>query len=124
MRHSIRTPALAVLALLAAGSGPAWAHAHLQSATPAPGSTVAAPDTVVISYTEGVEARFSSIEVQDAAGHRVDKGTLSTVPTDNKRLSIGLQPLQPGTYKVTWHVTSVDTHKTDGTFQFTVKPQG
>ncbi len=122
MRNRITTPTLAVLALLAAG-GTAWAHAHLRTATPAPDSTVqAAPDAVTISFTEGVEPRFSTIEVQDAAGHRVDKGTASTSPSDNKQFSIGLQTLQPGTYKVTWHATAVDTHKTDGTFQFTVKP--
>ena len=122
MRNRIVTPVLAVLTLLAAG-GTAWAHAHLKTATPAPDSTVqAAPDAVTISFTEGVEPRFSSIEVQDATGHRVDKGTASTAPSDNKQLSIGLQTLQPGSYKVVWHATAVDTHKTDGTFQFTVKP--
>ena len=122
MRNCITTPTLTVLALLAAG-GTAWAHAHLKTATPAPDSSVqSAPDAVTISFTEGVEPRFSSIEVQDAAGHRVDKGTANTSPSDNKQFSIGLQPLQPGTYKVTWHATAVDTHKTDGTFQFTVKP--
>ena len=110
------------LALIAAG-GTAWAHAHLKTAAPAPDSTVqAAPEVVTIDFTEGVEPQFSSIEVQDAAGHRVDKGAAATAPTDNKRFSVGLQSLQPGTYKVTWHATAVDTHKTDGTFQFTVKP--
>ena len=29
--------------------------------------------------------------------------------------------LPPGTYTVIWHVTSVDTHKTKGSFKFTVK---
>ena len=118
----IVTPILAVLAVLATGST-AWAHAHLKTATPAPDSTVpAAPDAVTISFTEGVEPQFSSIEVRDAAGNRVDKGMPETSPSDNKQFSVGLQALQPGNYKVTWHATAVDTHKTDGTFQFTVKP--
>jgi hypothetical protein len=115
-------PAFAMLVLLA-GGGTAWAHAHLKTAVPAPDSTVQTPpNAVTINFTEGVEPHFSSIEVQDAAGHRVDKGVAATAPTDNKRFSIGLQPLQPGTYKVVWHATSVDTHQTNGTFQFTVKP--
>ena len=122
MRNRIITPAFTTLVLLAAG-GTAWAHAHLKTATPAPDSTVqAAPEAVTIGFTEGVEPRFSSIEVQDAAGRRVDKGAAGTSPSDNKQLSVGLQPLQPGTYTVTWHATAVDTHKTDGTFQFTVRP--
>jgi CopC domain len=34
------------------------------------------------------------------------------------RLSVGT--LAPGNYTVSWHVTSVDTHKTQGSFSFTV----
>ena len=113
---------LAALAMLAQ-IGAAAAHAHLKTASPAPDSTVqAAPQAVSIDFTEAVEAQFSSIKVEDAAGHRVDKGAALTAASDDKRLSIGLNPLTPGVYKVIWHATAVDTHKTDGTFQFTVKP--
>lgn len=101
----------------------AQAHAHLRSATPAVGGTVqASPPEVTISYTEGVEPRFSSVEVQDAAGKRMDKQDAHVAPGDNKVFSVGLPQLAPGIYSVTWHVTAVDTHKTEGTFQFTVKP--
>jgi methionine-rich copper-binding protein CopC len=31
-------------------------------------------------------------------------------------------PLKPGTYTVRWNVLSVDGHKTNGTYTFTVKP--
>ena len=31
-----------------------------------------------------------------------------------------LPKLTPGTYTVNWHVTSVDTHKTEGNYKFTV----
>lgn len=122
MRHRAITPILAIVGLLGT-AGTAWAHAHLKTATPAPDSTVGtAPDAVTIDFTEGVEPRFSSIEVQDAAGHPVSKGAAATSPSDDKRFSVGLQPLGPGVYKVIWHATAVDTHKTEGTFQFTVKP--
>ncbi len=106
-------------------SAPALAHAFLKSATPAVGSTVpAAPAQVVITFTEGVEPGFSTIEVQDAVGKRVDKGDVHAAPGDNTRLAVGLNPLTPGTYKVVWHATSVDTHKTEGSFAFTVAPLG
>lgn len=115
-------PAIALFAAVA-GSGAAWAHAHLTSATPAPGSTVqAAPTAVTIDFTEGVEPRFSSIVVEDGSNHPVTTGQAATAPGNNKRLSIGLAPLTPGAYRVTWHATAIDTHKTEGTFQFTVKP--
>ena len=109
--------------LLAASSGAAWAHAHLQTATPAPNSTVpAAPAAVSIDFTEGVEPQFSSIVVQDADGRAVDTGSATTAPDNNKRLSIAVKALIPGTYRVIWHATAVDTHKTEGTYQFTVSP--
>jgi methionine-rich copper-binding protein CopC len=31
-------------------------------------------------------------------------------------------PLKPGVYTVHWHAVSVDTHRTQGSFQFTVRP--
>jgi hypothetical protein len=111
-------------AVFAAGlvlSSAAFAHAHLVSATPAVNSLVpTAPTEVAINYTEGVEPMFSTVEVQDSTGARVDAGNIHTAADDNKRLLIGLKPLQPGAYTVTWHVTAVDTHKTQGTFSFTV----
>jgi copper resistance protein C len=36
------------------------------------------------------------------------------------RMSVGLKALSPGTYHVHWHALSVDTHKTEGSFSFTV----
>jgi copper resistance protein C len=111
-------------AVFAAGltlSAAAFAHAHLISATPPVNSMVpTAPSEVAINYTEGVEPMFSKIEVQDSAGARVDSGTVHTAPDDNKRLIVGVKPLQPGAYTVVWHATAVDTHKTQGTFTFTV----
>jgi methionine-rich copper-binding protein CopC len=101
----------------------AHAHAHLTAATPAANSTVpASPSEVSITYTEGVEPKFSSIVVQDAAGARVDTGNAHTQAEDDKRLIVGLKPLPPGVYKVIWHATALDTHKTEGSFTFTVAP--
>jgi copper resistance protein C len=31
-------------------------------------------------------------------------------------------PLPPGVYRVNWHVLSVDSHKTQGSFTFEVRP--
>lgn len=122
MRHMSQA-ILAALLSTAAASGPAFAHAHLRSAAPAVDSTVAAaPREVAITFSEGVEPKFSTIEVDDPAGKRVDKQDTHTAPGDAKVLSVGLPPLPPGTYKVIWHATAVDTHKTEGSFTFTVKP--
>jgi methionine-rich copper-binding protein CopC len=115
--------AVFALLLTLASAGSAFAHAHLASAAPQPDGTVAAsPATITINFTEALEAKLSSIRVDDAGGAEVDNGNVYINPQDNKQLIVGLKPLQPGTYKVTWKVTAIDTHKTNGTYQFTVSP--
>ena len=100
----------------------AWAHAFLDHASPAVGSEVSgSPPAVVLSYSEPVEPLFSAIQVTDNNGARVDQGA-ATPQQDGRMLEVRLKTLPPGTYTVTWHVTSVDTHKTGGRFTFTVKP--
>lgn len=104
-------------------AGPALAHAFLDTADPAVGSTVkAAPPIVTITFTEALEPSFSSITVKDETGERVDLDDAHVVPDDPTRFAVDLKPLKPGSYKVNWRVTSVDTHKTSGSFNFTVAP--
>jgi copper resistance protein C len=106
---------------LALPAVPAQAHAFLDHSSPAVGSTVAtAPATVTIWYTEDLEPAFSSMTVTNAAGQRVDLGNPHVPPGHPDELQVGLKPLPPGTYHVSWHVVSVDTHRTQGTFGFTV----
>ena len=100
----------------------ALAHAFLDRALPAVGSEVSgSPSTLSLTYTEPVEPMFSSIQVTDANGVRVDQGEVTGLD-DGRVLVVTLKRLAPGVYTVAWHVTSVDTHKTEGHFQFTVKP--
>jgi hypothetical protein len=37
-------------------------------------------------------------------------------------MRVSLKPVGPGTYRVSWHVVSVDTHPTEGNFTFRVAP--
>ena len=120
--HRLRA-VLVATPLLLGPTGAAFAHAHLKTAEPpVDGAVTSAPDKIAINLTEGVEPKFSSVEVQDGQGQRVDQGVAHTAPGDGKRLMIDVKPLPAGTYKVIWHATAVDTHKTDGAYQFTVKP--
>lgn len=106
----------------ALGAGPASAHAFLKTASPPVGSSVrTAPTEVDITFTEGVEPRFSSIAVQDQSDASVTAGEVHR-KGDDTQLAVALKPLTPGTYKVIWHATSVDTHKTQGDYDFAVKP--
>jgi copper resistance protein C len=116
----MRAAALLIPVALTLAS-PVWAHAFLERASPPVGSEIAAsPPSVAITFTEGVEPLFSTIQLQSPTGAQVPVGTPQTAPDNNRVLSVQLPKLPPGTYTVIWHVTSVDTHKTEGNFQFTI----
>jgi len=98
----------------------AQAHAHLDHATPAVGSTVPAPKSVTLWFSESLEPAFSTIEVRDDKGVAVQAGKATVDPANRAELHVPLKSLAPGTYKVMWRVLSVDTHRTQGDFTFTV----
>jgi methionine-rich copper-binding protein CopC len=103
----------------------ASAHAFLDHAEPKVGSTDnVAPKQLTLHFTQAVEPSFSSVKVTDADGKQVDKGDTTVDSNDGTRVTLSLQDLPPGTYKVEWKVTSVDTHKTHGSFNFSVKTKG
>ena len=117
------TRLLAALVLLAGLASPAFAHALLRKAVPGVGSTVAtAPATVTLIFSEGVEPSFTTVAVMNAGGAHMEDGGVAVAAADQKTISVKLKPLAPGTYTVQWHATSVDTHKTEGKFTFTVAP--
>ena len=63
------------LFLMALGATGAQAHAHLDHASPAVGSTVpTAPQEITLWFTQNLEAAFSTVEVFDGSGGRVDEG--------------------------------------------------
>lgn len=101
----------------------AWAHAHLERATPANNSTVTSPMTIRGDYTEGLEIAFSSLTVSDAKGKTMDLGQTTLAAGDDKAMVLLIsKPLPAGRYTVTWHALSKDGHKTEGKWSFTVKP--
>jgi methionine-rich copper-binding protein CopC len=113
----MRTIAIALFAPCLLWSMPAHAHAFLDSANPRVGSTVASPPTqVTLHFTQRLEPKFSKAEVRNAAGVRVDQG----VTVSGNEIRVDLKALSPGTYRVIWHVLSVDTHTTQGSFNFHV----
>lgn len=116
----MRTLVLSIL-LAASGSTAGFAHAFLDHASPLVGSAVAAPPhEVTLNFTQNLEPAFSSVQVTDAKGARVDQGTAQI---SGSTMRVGLRALAPGAYKVHWRVLSVDTHTTEGTFTFRVGGQ-
>jgi hypothetical protein len=109
------------LCLLAAAASAARAHAFLKHANPVPGSTVAErPASLLLTYTEDLAVPFCTVTVTDSAGHAVQTAKPEPVPGHADELTVPLHITAPGKYIVTWHALSADTHKTKGSFSFTV----
>ena len=123
MSCQLRTKVIASLAFTMIATA-AFAHAHLRRAVPPVGGVVtASPKEIRLKFSEGVEPHFSGIDLASASGEAVAVGKAGVDPADNSVLVVGVgQPLKPGLYKVTWHALSVDTHRTQGSFEFTVQP--
>jgi methionine-rich copper-binding protein CopC len=108
--------------LLCATPTLAEAHAFLDHASPRVGNTVTpAPKEVVLWFTQKLEPAFSSIEVRNEQGASMTAGK-ATVVGDHTQMRVPLKALAKGTYKVLWRVLSVDTHRTEGNFNFHVGP--
>jgi hypothetical protein len=120
-RRSIVAIAAALAFVFAAPA--AFAHAQLEKATPAVGGAVSSPAEIRLKFSEGVEPRFSGIALTAEGGAAVPLGTPSLDPADSSVLVVKVgKTLAPGVYTVTWRAVSVDTHHTQGDFQFTVTP--
>lgn len=103
------------------GAPTVQAHAFLDHATPAVGSTVPrAPEAVTLWFTQQLEPAFTTATVIDASGNTVDAGPAQVDSKEPTVLRVALKKLSPGTYTVSWHALSVDTHTTTGHFTFTV----
>jgi copper resistance protein C len=87
---------------------------------PAGGSVATAPMEVQASFSEPLEAAFSSVVVRDAVGKRVDKADARIDPADRSTIRVSLPPLSQGIYIVVWRAVTTDTHKTEGAFIFRV----
>ena len=108
------------LAIAVTGAG---AHAFPERSEPRVGAVVrTAPTEVRVWFDGNIEPSFSRLTVADAAGHRVDRNDAHVDPRNQRLLQVGLPPLQPGVYTVTWSVLAVDGHRTQGDFKFTLKP--
>ncbi|MEJ8799160.1 copper homeostasis periplasmic binding protein CopC [Trinickia caryophylli] len=118
LKYSMRAFAAA---MLFAAAQLAQAHAHMTRAEPAVGAAVAAPKQVTLEFDDALEPAFSSVEVTDAAGKTVTSGKSRIDGHDKKRMSVDLETLTPGTYRVKWVAVAADGHRTERSYTFDVK---
>ena len=121
VNHRMIVAAAVLAGAVTLGAPTVQAHAFLDHASPAVGSTVpTAPEAVTMWFTQELEPAFTTATVTDASGNTVDAGPAQVDPKDPTELRVALKKLSPGTYTVSWHALSVDTHTTTGHFTFTV----
>jgi copper resistance protein C len=114
---------IAVSLAFALAATQALAHAQLEKATPPVGGTVASASEIRLEFSEGVELKFTKVTLTGAGGAAVPLGAESTAAGNQAVLIVPIsKPLSAGVYTVRWQAVSVDTHHTQGTFEFTVKP--
>jgi copper transport protein len=111
-----------LLALIGVPTESAEAHANQINSIPAPNSELeTSPDRVVIWYSEPIEESFSVVTVLNSAAKRVDLDDSARDSSEPSAMSIGLPPLENGTYTVVWkNLSAVDGHKVIGSFVFAV----
>ncbi len=119
MRKTLLNIATSLAFAFAATS--AFAHAQLQKATPPVGGTVSSPSEIRLEFSEGVEPKFSGLTLTGAGGAAALGAPAVEAGHQNVLIVPIAKPLAPGAYTVHWHAVSVDTHHTQGTFEFTVK---
>jgi copper resistance protein C len=109
------------MAISLGAAAPALAHAFLAKSDPPVGSIVkTAPKTLLLTFTEDLEVPFCQVMVTDSMGMNDAAGKPQAVPGHPNQLLVPLNIQMPGKITVTWHALSVDTHKTEGSFSFTV----
>ena len=121
MLKSARLPTVALFAVLVM-SVPAFAHAHLKSATPAVDGKVATPPKELdLHFTEGLNLSFTGVGLAGPSGTQIAVGKPRLKSGDDQTLIVPLpEALKPGKYNVSWQALSKDGHKSKGTYHFTV----
>ena len=110
-----------VLAVMAATAGQASAHAVLESTTPTNGSLVqSAPTRVTLTFGEAVQIEPDGVHVIAPDGSSADDGKAAHIGGVGNTVGVSTTSTAEGTYTVSWHVVSADSHPISGAFTFSV----
>ncbi|MFI8415667.1 CopC domain-containing protein YobA [Serratia sp. NPDC078593] len=123
IRCSYRLLSALFVLFVGLSSQQALAHAHLKMQTPAADTIVSpAPQALTLSFSEGIEPNFSGVKITGPENSVIKTGKLQIDAANNTQINVPIEgQLAAGKYQVSWHVVSVDGHKTKGNYTFTVK---
>lgn len=122
IRSSYRLFSTFFVLFIGLSSQQALAHAHLKVQTPAEDAIVSpAPKVLTLNFSEGIEPNFSGVKITGPNNVEVKTGKLQLDANNNTQINLPVESeLVAGKYNVSWHVVSVDGHKTKGQYSFTV----
>jgi methionine-rich copper-binding protein CopC len=129
MRHLPAFAASALAALALVVSPAALAHATLLSSSPAADARTSNVKTLLLTFSESLVEKMSGVDLvmtgmPGMANHSPMKvsGFKTALDADGKTMSITLpRALPAGSYSLTWHAVTADTHRIEGSFAFSVK---
>lgn len=117
-----------VAAVLLVAPVAAYAHPKLVSATPAPNSVAAPTAQLQLVFSESLVAPMSGADLvmTEMPGMKMNvpmkMPAKATLGADGKTLVVTLpKALTTGSYKLSYHVVSTDTHRVEGNYSFKVK---
>ncbi len=117
-----------VAAVLLVAPVAALAHPKLVSATPAPNSVAAPTASLQLVFSEGLVAQLSGADLvmTEMPGMKMNAPmkmpAKAALGADGKTLVVTLpKALTAGSYKLSYHVVSTDTHRVEGSYTFKVK---
>jgi methionine-rich copper-binding protein CopC len=88
---------------------------------PAKDSTVSAPTELSVVFSEDLDAKGSSLKLENGGGELVSKDASVLDPANAKHMTLKLPKLAPGIYTVAWVTLSTDGHRLTGKYGFTIK---
>jgi copper resistance protein C len=95
----------------------AQAHTHLQKSTPAANSSGAAPEQLVLQFSEAT--RLTALTLQKEGG--LEGRKLGPLPTEpDKVIHLAAPKLDPGAYVLSWRALGDDGHVMSGMLRFTI----
>ena len=116
-----KLPVVTLAALALAPAGPALAHAHVVSSSPAANAAIAPPKQISVTFSEKLVPAFSKVAIS-MAGMNMAVPVKTSVSTDGKTIvAVPQGVFMKGAYVIEWAAASADGHKTKGSIPFKIK---
>lgn len=116
---------VATVLLFAGSAGTVWAHAALTKSSPGNREVLAkSPARIHLQFNEKVEAKFSTVSIEDAKGQKPKLAAPIATPEDAYGLDVAVPSVLPdGRYTVKYRVLSQDGHVIERSIAFTLKAE-